>query len=139
MGKKSEYASEYEHILKIDKNCFDAALSFCEGYKEFMNNSKTERECVKTIIKMATDSGYKEFNNTVKTLTAGSKFYVNNRGKSVVLFTIGKESLAEGVNFVISHIDSPRLDLKPNPVYENDEIEPIQDHLKMKYNDPEGI
>lgn len=128
MARKSEYASEYTHILKTDKNCFNAALDFCEGYKDFMNESKTERECVKTIIDMAESNGYKEFNRNTKTLKAGSKFYVNNRGKSVVLITIGKESLDKGVNFVISHIDSPRLDLKPNPVYESDEIAYFKTH-----------
>lgn len=128
MARKSEYASEYEHILKTDKNCFNAANDFCEGYKDFMDSSKTERECVKTIIDMAESNGYKEFGKSVKTLKPGTKLYVNNRGKAVVLITIGKESLDKGVNFVISHIDSPRLDLKPNPVYESDEIAYFKTH-----------
>lgn len=128
MARKSEYASEYEHILKTDKNCFNAANDFCEGYKDFMDSSKTERECVKTIIDMAESNGYKEFGKSVKTLKPGNKLYVNNRGKAVVLITIGKESLDKGVNFVISHIDSPRLDLKPNPVYESDEIAYFKTH-----------
>ena len=128
MARKSEYASEYEHILKTDKNCFNAANDFCEGYKDFMDSSKTERECVKTIIDMAESNGYKEFGKSVKTLKSGTKLYVNNRGKAVVLITIGKESLDKGVNFVISHIDSPRLDLKPNPVYESDEIAYFKTH-----------
>lgn len=128
MARKSEYASEYEHILKSDKNCLKAAQEFCEGYKKFMDNSKTERECVNTIIKIAEENGYKEFSNNVKSLKAGTKLYVNNRGKSVVLITIGKESLEKGVNFVISHIDSPRLDLKPNPIYESDEISYFKTH-----------
>ena len=128
MARKSEYANEYEHILKTDKNCFKAALNFCEGYKDFMDSSKTERECVKTIIELAESKGYKAFNKNAKSLKAGTKLYVNNRGKSIVLITIGKESLDKGVNFVISHIDSPRLDLKPNPVYESDEIAYFKTH-----------
>ena len=128
MEKKSEYASDYEHILKIDKKCFKAAQDFCGKYKTFMDNSKTERECVNTIIKIAKENGYKEFSADIKSLKAGEKLYINNRGKSVVLITIGKESLEKGANFVISHIDSPRLDLKPNPVYESDEISYFKTH-----------
>ena len=127
MPYKSEYAYEYTHILKKDKNCLDKAYEFCEGYKEFMNNSKTERECVDTIIKLAKNKGYKEFKD-VNSFKVGDKYFVNNRGKAVVLFTIGKESLDKGVNFVISHIDSPRLDLKPNPMYESDEISYFKTH-----------
>ena len=128
MARKSEYANEYAHILKSDKNCFGAAVKFCEGYKEFMNASKTERECVKTIIGIARNKGYSAFDKNIKSLKHGDKFYIDNRGKSVVLITIGKESLDKGVNFVISHIDSPRLDLKPNPIYENDEIAYFKTH-----------
>ena len=61
MTKKSEYASEYTHILKSDNKCIDAAYKFCEDYKTFMNSSKTERECVNTILSIAKKNGYKEF------------------------------------------------------------------------------
>ena len=128
MGKKSELASEYEHILKIDKNCFDEADKFCEGYKTFMNSSKTERECVNTIIDIVKSKAYKEFNKDIKELKAGDKLYINNRGKAVILVTVGKEPLDKGINFVISHIDSPRLDLKPNPMYENEGISYFKTH-----------
>lgn len=128
MSKKSEYANNYEHILKTDKKCFDDAKKFCEGYKDFMNVSKTERECVETILGIAKDNGYKEFSANLKSLKAGEKYFVNNRGKSVILITIGKKSLDKGVNFVISHIDSPRLDLKPNPMYEEGDISYFKTH-----------
>ena len=128
MTKKSNLASEYEHILNVDKKCFDEACKFTEGYKTFMNSSKTERECVNTIIDVVKSKGYKEFNSDVKELKAGEKYFVNNRGKAVVLITIGKETLDKGVNFVISHIDSPRLDLKPNPMYESEGISYFKTH-----------
>ena len=105
MGKKSELASEYEHILKTDKNCIDKAFDFCEGYKTFINASKTERECVSEIINIVKTKGYKELNKDITKLNVGDKLYFNNRGKALVLITIGKESLDKGVNFVISHID----------------------------------
>lgn len=128
MGKKSELAREYEHIIKTDKNCFDAADKFCQGYKTFMDASKTERECADTIISLAKSKGYKEFSKDIKEIKTGEKYFINNRGKSVILVTIGKETLDKGINFVISHIDSPRLDLKPNPMYENEDIAYFKTH-----------
>ena len=128
MAYKSEYAFEYKHIFKSDKDCLDKAYKFCDSYKNFMNRSKTERECTKTVIEIARSKGYKEFNSSIKTLNPGEKYFVNNRDKSVVLFTVGKESLDKGVNFVVSHIDSPRLDLKPNPMYESDDIAYFKTH-----------
>ena len=128
MTKKSDLASEYDHILNIDKNCFDEACKFSEGYKTFMNSSKTERECVNTVIDIVKSKGYKEFDKNVSDLKAGEKYFINNRGKAVVLITIGKEKLDKGVNFVISHIDSPRLDLKPNPMYESEGISYFKTH-----------
>lgn len=121
MSNKSEYSYEYTHILKKDKNCVEKADKFCEDYKNFMNSAKTERECVKYIISHA--KNYVEFDkNKIKSIKPYDKFYINNRDKSVVLITIGEEPLDNGFNFVVSHIDSPRLDLKPNPVFENEEI-----------------
>lgn len=128
MSKKSEYSYEFTHILEKDKKCVDAAYKFCEGYKDFIDNSKTERECAKTIISIAKKNNYKEFDKSIKSLKAGDKYFVNNRDKSVVLVTIGKETLDKGINFVVSHIDSPRLDLKPFPVYESDEIAYFKTH-----------
>ena len=127
MSKKSEYAYEYKHIMESDKACKDKAFDFCEGYKKFIDAAKTERECVNFIIDKAKD--YKEFDkNKVTSIKPGDKFYINNRNKSVVLITIGKKPLTDGINFVVSHIDSPRLDLKPNPVYESDEISYFKTH-----------
>ncbi|MBQ2205028.1 MAG: aminopeptidase [Lachnospiraceae bacterium] len=125
---KSPYASEYQHIMKKDNKCQEKAFEFCEGYKTFMNSSKTERECVNTIIDKAKKNGYVEFDKNNSKLTAGAKYYVNNRGKAVILLTVGKEKIDKGINFVISHIDSPRIDLKPNPLYEADEISYFKTH-----------
>ncbi len=121
MLKSSEYSHEYHHILKDDKSCKEKAYEFAEGYKSFISAVKTERECVKYILNKATS--YVEFDaKKVKELKPGDKYFINNRGKAIVLLTIGKKPLSDGVNFVVSHIDSPRLDLKPNPLYESDDI-----------------
>ena len=128
MSKDNKLSFEYEHIMKKNKNIIDDAFKFCDGYKNFMNQTKIERECVNFIIDCAKKNGYKEFNDKVSNLMPNDKFYFNNRGKAVILFTIGKAPLDSGINFVISHIDSPRLDLKPNPLYESDEISYFKTH-----------
>ncbi len=103
---------------KNTKEIFD----FCEGYKNFLSNNKTERECVISIRDMAIKNGYKNLkeliDNDVK-LKAGDKIYASNLDKCIFLFKIGKRPISDGMRILGSHIDSPRLDLKPNPLYEN--------------------
>ncbi|QEK13600.1 aminopeptidase [Crassaminicella thermophila] len=106
----------------MDEKEKDDVFKFNEGYKAFLDNGKTERECVKEIIKQAKENGYKnieEFINGNETLKEGSKIYANNKGKAVALFVIGKELIEKGMHVVGAHIDSPRLDLKPFPLYED--------------------
>ena len=84
-------------------------------YRKFLDKGKTERECVKEIIKMAEKAGYKDLNKIIskqKKLEAGDKVYAVNMKKSVALFTIGKSSMEQGMNILGAHIDSPRLDAK---------------------------
>lgn len=95
------------------------ADKFCEDYKKFLDVGKTEREACAEAVRLAEAAGFAEFDKSVK-YKAGDKVYVVNRGKSVILAVIGKRSAAEGVNLVAAHIDSPRLDLKQNPLYENE-------------------
>jgi aspartyl aminopeptidase len=92
-------------------------FDFAEGYKEFMTECKTERETAEKIIKIAEEYGFIDIEK-VTNLKPGNKVYYNNKGKSVVLAVIGKESMQKGIKAVASHIDSPRIDLKPNPLYE---------------------
>lgn len=127
MSYKSEYAYEYKHIMKFNPKKKEDAYKFCEGYKSFLDSSKTERDCTATIIRLAKENGYKEFDKNGK-LNAGDKYYFNNRNKSVILMTIGKTPLEKGINFLISHIDSPRIDLKSNPIYESDDIAYFKTH-----------
>ena len=97
-------------IAKID--------AFCEGYKEFISNNKTERECAAAVIAKAEKLGYKNLTDS-KSLKAGDRVYYSMMGKAVALFVIGTEPISEGMNILGAHIDSPRLDLKQNPVYED--------------------
>ena len=103
---------------KYTGKSLSTVMNFNEGYKKFLDNSKTERESVNTSIALAKKEGFKDL-NTVKSLKAGDKVYYNNRGKALVLFVIGKKPMEEGINILGAHIDSPRLDLKQNPLYED--------------------
>ncbi len=107
--------------------CFD----FCETYKGFLDVSKTERESANEIKRQAEANGYKSIDAFVsgsEKLVAGSKVYAMNRDKSIVLFVIGKKPLKEGMNIVGAHIDVPRIDLKPNPLYEDSDMAFLKTH-----------
>lgn len=103
------------------------ANAFAEGYKVFLNNAKTEREATAEVVKMAKAQGFAEFDPTV-CYKAGDKVYYVNRDKAIILAVIGKKPVAEGVKIAAAHIDSPRLDLKPNPLYESDELALFKTH-----------
>lgn len=100
---------------------------FCDGYIDFLNEGKTERECVEIAKQMAEANGFKAIEN-VKKIKAGDKVYYINRDKNIILAVIGEEELEKGINIVGSHIDSPRLDLKPNPLYEDTEFAYLKTH-----------
>ena len=89
-----------------------------ENYKAFLDAGKTERECITEIVRQAEAAGYKNM-DTVDTLHPGDKVYEVWMGKSIVMFQIGTEPLENGMNILGAHIDSPRLDLKQNPLYED--------------------
>ena len=113
--------------LSSDEKILEQADVYCEGYKEFLDRAKTEREAVKTAVKMAKDKGFSEFVYGKK-YSAGDKVYFNNRGKTLALAVIGKEDVEKGVNITAAHIDSPRLDLKPNPLYEDLDLALFKTH-----------
>lgn len=113
--------------LTVDDTVLEAASEFCEGYKCFLNLAKTEREAVKTAVAMAEAHGFKPFERG-KSYCAGEKLYVNNRGKAAAFVVVGAEPVERGVNITAAHIDSPRLDLKPNPLYEELELALFKTH-----------
>lgn len=115
------------HIAQKSCEQLGEAADFCEGYKEFLNKGKTERECVKEAVAMLKAAGYKEFDPS-RDYRAGDKVYWNNRGKSLAAATFGTLGLEEGLRMNGAHIDSPRLDLKPNPLFEKDEIAYLKPH-----------
>ncbi len=102
-------------------------FEYAKGYIEFMNNSKTEREIVINSKKIAESNGFKDISE-YNTLSAGDKVYYVNREKSMYLAVIGTENIEEGINIIGAHADSPRLDLKPNPLYEDSEFAYLKTH-----------
>jgi len=123
MAKKKESLEEKLGMKKksmwltLKKSEIKRAMSFAEDYKKFLRDVKTERESVDYMIKIAKERGFKDLSKA-KTLSPGDKFYIHNRGKSLALGVVGKKPY-EGFRLVVSHIDSPRLDLKPNPLVED--------------------
>lgn len=113
--------------LKIDSNLKEKIFDFCKGYIKFLNVAKTEREASKEIISKLKDCGFKNIDD-VETLKNGDKVYMINRSKSIYAAVIGSKNITEGVNLVGAHIDSPRLDLKPNPLYEDIKLALFKTH-----------
>ncbi|MBR5266323.1 MAG: aminopeptidase, partial [Clostridia bacterium] len=117
MGNE-KLAVKYDFVWDVINDAQKAeVMTMGEDYKAFMDASKTERTCTDEIVRRAEAAGYVDINKVTK-LEKGDKVYSTNRGKNVVLAVIGEEPITNGVNIVGSHIDSPRLDLKQNPLIE---------------------
>ncbi len=117
----------FPHIGKEAPQQVDEATAFCEGYKAFLNEGKTERECVEAAVKRLEAAGYTAI-DFAKEYQPGDKVYFINRKKAVIMTTFGQRPVKEGVRINGAHIDSPRLDLKPNPVYEKSDMAYFKTH-----------
>jgi aspartyl aminopeptidase len=113
--------------LLLSEEQIAAADRFCEDYKAFLDGGKTERECVAETIRLAEAKGYVPYDASKK-VVPGDKVYLNNRGKSLILCHIGSEPLENGIGIIASHVDSPRLDIKQVPLYENNELALLKTH-----------
>ena len=102
-----------------------------EGYKAYLDNGKTERECIREAVKMAKDAGYKDLQEVIangETLKTGDRVYAVCMEKTIALFQIGQEPLENGMNILGAHVDSPRIDVKQNPLYEAGEFAYLDTH-----------
>ncbi len=111
----------------LSDDTLNSVMDFSEGYKSFLDSGKTEREVVDTSLEMLKKAGFVEFDKNVK-YKAGDKVYLNNRGKAIICAVIGTDSLENGVKIMASHIDSPRIDLKPRPLYEESQLALFKTH-----------
>ena len=116
---------------KYDEQGIKEIFEFNEGYKNFMSLCKTERECVKETIKIAEENGYRNLDDIIKNgeaLKDGDKVYANNMDKAIALFLVGERPMEDGMKILGAHIDSPRLDLKQNPLYEDTDLALLDTH-----------
>lgn len=131
-----ELSKSLTHTFKnaweaLSEDEIKACFALNEDYKKFLDAGKTERESANEILRLAVAQGYKNidlFLNGSEKLVSGSKVYAMNRDKSIVLFNIGEKPLKEGMNIVGAHIDVPRLDLKPFPLYEDSDMAFLKTH-----------
>lgn len=131
-NKVKDLSKDYEYAWdKYSKAELKKVFTFSDGYKDFMSKCKTERECVTEFISMAEKEGYENIEDCIKQgkkLKAGDKVYADNKGKDLALFVIGKEPFEKGMKILGAHIDSPRLDLKQNPLYEDSDLALLETH-----------
>lgn len=124
--KKLEY--KYDNVYTnaaADENKID---KFCDGYMDFLNKSKTERLCVINAVKMLEAKGFVPFGSFATAPKSGDKFYYVHKNKAIIAGVMGSEPIADGFNLIIAHTDSPRLDLKPNPLYESENLALMKTH-----------
>ncbi len=135
MEQKNEAALLKEQLFykkqngwqRVDGATAKEIMEFATGYGEFLGNAKTEREAISLAVQMLDEAGFTPF-SLQKSYRPGDRIYQINRGKSLIAAVIGSRPLEKGVRMVISHVDSPRLDVKPNPLYEADELAYLKTH-----------
>lgn len=132
MEEKKDYRKELFYKKKNGYDNMDAASrsameDYCEGYKAYLNDSRTEREAVTNAIRLAEREGFVEYKPGMS-LKAGDKVWFNNRGKALMLAVAGKKPLSEGAVVAAAHVDAPRLDLKQTPLYEDNELAFFKTH-----------
>lgn len=125
--KEKLFFDQKKDVSSMSKQEIASADEFCEPYKEFLREAKTEREAVNAAVKLAEANGFVPF-EVGKRYTAGDKVYLVNRKKAVAFAVIGKNGVKNGARLAIAHIDSPRIDLKPNPLYESDGLALFKTH-----------
>ena len=142
MEETKKFEKEREALLSSPKNGYDriseadlaAMESYCKEYMKFISDCKMEREAVKWTIEAAEKAGFRELKPGMQ-LKPGDRVYGNNHNKSVIFAVVGSESLNEGTHICAAHIDSPRLDLKPNPLYEDCGHGLFQDALLRRHQE----
>ncbi|WP_026882798.1 aminopeptidase [Clostridium akagii] len=130
--KKNVLESKHEYAWeKYTSKTLDKVFEISDTYRKFISKCKTERECVTEFIKLAEANGYEDLNKIISSnrkLKMGDKVYANNKGKNLALYLIGKDSFESGMKILGAHIDSPRLDLKQNPLYEDSDLAHLETH-----------
>ena len=121
------FAQPKHAALRMSDDEISAAFEWCEGYKSFLDENRTEREITAFSQKLAESRGFEKFDSSKK-YSAGDKVWFNVKEKAIILAVFGTRPLSDGVKIAAAHIDSPRLDVKPNPMYEDCEIALFKTH-----------
>ena len=118
MELKHEFKNAWE--VERENNKLDDITSYSKGYMNFLDSGKTERTSCREVVRIAKENGYISIEEIMEkgSVSAGDKIYAVNKDKAVALFIMGKNSLEKGMKVVGGHLDAPRIDLKPNPLYE---------------------
>ena len=135
MTKKIDYQKLEKDICSAKKSAWEVwgdetkkeCFAFSQGYKDYLNKSKTESEAIRETVAIARKKGFKELSRLTG-LKAGDKIYIEHRGKSLILGRIGKKGLSKGVKILMAHLDSPHLDFKASPLYEDESIAFLKTH-----------
>ena len=125
---KKEYKNVWDTYTNDD---LDKLFAYSERYRKFISDNKTERECIRDLVQKAEAAGYQDIQKLIKVnqrLASGDKVYANYKDKTLILFCVGEKPLVEGLNLLGAHLDSPRLDLKPNPLYEDTDLAMLKTH-----------
>lgn len=125
--KEKIMMTEPKGVKALSEEEIKKADSFCDGYKKFLDNSPVEREAVRYTVELAKKAGFAEYEQD-KEYKAGDRLYYVNRDKAVALVVIGKNGVKNGARLAIAHIDSPRVDLKPNPLFEANNLAFFKTH-----------
>jgi aspartyl aminopeptidase len=132
MAEAPKFGLDFKNAWTVLKDGeADQVMAMGEKYKLFLDASKTERTCSKEIVRLALENGYKSLDAAIakgEMIQAGDKFYAVNRDKAVILFVMGEKSVKEGLRILGAHIDSPRIDLKPIPLYEDTDLALFKTH-----------
>ena len=116
---------------KCDNIKIQKVMEFNEGYRAFLSDCKTERECVTRSVEIAKANGYVDIKDIIKegrAIKSGDKIYAVNKGKALMMVNIGKKDVEEGLRILGAHVDSPRLDIKQNPLYEDEDLVLMDTH-----------
>ncbi len=125
--KEQLFIKRKNGLSTVSEDVIDSAFKYCDGYMAFINAAKTEREVTDEAIEMAKKNGFRDFDRKAEYKT-GDRVIFNNRGKAVAFAVIGSEDIENGLKITAAHIDSPRLDIKPNPLYEDTDLALLKTH-----------
>ncbi len=125
--KEKLFIKKENGLKNITPEKLEKITAFCEDYKKFLAEGKTEREAARVAKNIAKKAGFEPFDRNKK-YKAGDKYFVDNRSKTLAFVVVGKKSAEEGIKITAAHIDSPRIDLKPNPLYEDTEMALFKTH-----------